>query len=234
MIISVDNDNIHSGHRSRVREKINSGALDNMHYHEILEYLLFHTVPYRDTNDLAHRLIEHFGSFHAVLEASYEDLLDVKGVSDVTATFLSSLSKVFARYSEDVVNNIKITSVEDIVKYVSVKYIGVDNEVVYLLCLDSNMNIKNCTMLAEGVAGKADIENRKVAEIALRDKAELVILIHNHPNKNVTPSSDDIETTYNLMKVLGGIGIKLVDHIIISGKDYFSMAKNEKLRYMFS
>ena len=231
--MSANNDNIHSGHRSRVRERINNGGLETMHNHEILEYLLFHTVPYKDTNPLAHKLIQHFGSFHAVMDASYDDLMLVSGVSDVTATFLTSLPTVFRKYSEDIMDCSTISSSEDIVKFMTYKFAGCTKERVYLLSLDKGLNIKNCSMISEGQTGEIVLEKRKVMEVAIRNNADVVILVHNHPNMIVTPSSNDIESTFVILRMLAGVGIRLIDHIVIAGNNYFSMAKDPKLMHMF-
>ena len=228
-----NNDKCHSGHRTRVREKINNGALENMHDHELLEYILFHTVPYKDTNNLAHSLINHFGSFHAVFDASYDDLMQVEGVTNVTATFLSSMPTFFKRYNDDMLHTTKIKGVEDVAKIMKMKFHGASIEKVYMLCLDGNMNLINCALISDGNSKEVSAENRKIMEIAIRSNAEYVIMVHNHPNNCAKISADDVEATYLAKKMLSGIGIKLIDSIIESGDNYISLAKNEKYKYMF-
>lgn len=228
-----NNNKCHSGHRIRIREKINNGGLENMHDHELLEYFLFHTVPYRDTNLLAHKLINHFGSFHAVFNASFDDLMQVEGVTNVTATFISSMPTFFKRYNEDIMHTTKIRDVEDVAKIMKMKFHGANIEKVYMLCLDSNMNLINCYLISDGNSKEVSVENRKIMEIAIRSNAEYVIMVHNHPNNCAKISADDVEATYLVKKMLSGIGIKLVDSIIAAGDNYISLAKNEKYKYMF-
>lgn len=225
--------NIHSGHRSRVREKIKKGALETMTDHELLEYLLFHTVAYKDTNELAHRLINYFGSFHGVLDAQIDDLMQVKGVTEVTAVFLSSLKTVFKRYGEDVNRTPKIRDVNDVAKYMEMKYLGETVEKVFMICLDGKMNIIKCEVIGEGTSCEVSIENRKVMEVAIRSNADNVILVHNHPNEIPTPSSDDIESTYLLKKMLKNVGIKLVDSIIVAGDSFVSLARDKRTMDLF-
>lgn len=225
--------NIHSGHRSRVREKIKKGALETMTDHELLEYLLFHTVAYKDTNELAHRLINYFGSFHGVLDAQIDDLMQVKGVTEVTAVFLSSLKTVFKRYGEDVNRTPKIRDVNDVAKYMEMKYLGETVEKVFMICLDGKMSIIKCEVIGEGTSCEVSIENRKVMEVAIRSNADNVILVHNHPNEIPTPSSDDIESTYLLKKMLKNVGIKLVDSIIVAGDSFVSLARDKRTMDLF-
>ena len=233
LLQSGNGKNVHSGHRSRVREKIKNGALENMHDHEIMEYLLFHTVAYRDTNELAHRLIDHFGSFHAVLDAKYDDLLLVEGVSEVTATFLSSLPTVFKRYGEDLTRLTKLKNIADITGYMKNKFIGETVEKVYMLCLDGNMNVIKCELVCTGNSHEVQVENRTIMEVAIRSNAENIIIVHNHPNGVAKPSADDIESAYFVKKMLGEVGIRLVDSVIIAGNEALSLANNEKYRDMF-
>ena len=227
------NGNIHSGHRSRVREKIKSGALKNMHDHEILEYLLFHSVAYKDTNELAHRLIERFGSFHGVLDATYDDLMQEKGVTEVTATFLSSLPTVFKRYVEDLNRKTKVENTSDVARLMEMKFVGENVEKMYLLCLDGNMNVLKCELIGEGNSREVRVDNRKVMEAAIRSNAEYAIIVHNHPNKSPKPSSDDIEATYIVKRMLGEVGIKLIDSIIAAGEKYVSLAQDLKQKNLF-
>lgn len=226
-------ENLHSGHRNRVREKIVASGLESMHDHEVLEFLLFHSVAYKDTNPLAHRLINHFGSFHGVLDASYDDLLQVEGVTPVTATFLSSMPSIFKRYSEDLSRVTKIEGMKDIAKLVQMKFFGATVEKMYMICMDGNMNVIKCTLISDGDSCSVAVDSRKVMEAAIRSNAELVIIVHNHPNKVAMASADDIEATFIVRNILSGVGIKLIDSVIVAGDSYVSLAKSEKYKSMF-
>ena len=218
--------NVHAGHRIRVREKIKNGGLNNLHDHEILEYLLFHTVPYKDTNELAHRLIERFGSFHAVMDAEYDDLLQVKNVTEVTAVFLSSLPDVFKRYTDDLNKKIKIKNVDDVAKIMETKFIGESVENIYLLCLDGNMNLLSCVLIAKGNSMEVSADKRKIMEAVIRSNAENVILAHNHPNNNLNPSSDDLEAMTIIRAMLAEVGVRVLDSIIFADGRYKILTNN--------
>lgn len=220
--------NPHTGHRARVRRKIRNGALENMCDHEVLEYLLFHSVSYRDTNPLAHRLIDHFGSFHAVFDAPVEELLRVEGVTELTATFLSSLPCVFERYSEDINKVIRINSVEDVEMVMKMKFIGATLEKIYMICLDGEMKMSACVLLNEGNFREVYVDNREVVKLATKNRAKAVIIVHNHPNNTPQPSADDFVAAFSLKKTLGMVGIELVDSIIVAGDKYIPIS-NEKV-----
>ena len=99
-------DNDHHGHRQRLRDRIKSGAFESMQDYQVLEYALTFVVPFKDVNPLAHELVKTFGSFGAVLEADIEDLKQIKGISDVTACFLTSLPKIFNFYEKEKNNKV--------------------------------------------------------------------------------------------------------------------------------
>lgn len=222
------NANIHAGHRARVREKINNGALGSMFQHEILEYLLFHTVPYKDTNLLAHKLINNFGSFHGVFDATYDDLMMVEGISSITATFLSSFPEIFKRYSEDCIKTTKINSIADIAKLTKTKFIGCKVEKMYMMCLDGNMNVINISLIGSGDSHKVEVDKKSILETAIRSNCEYSIVVHNHPNGVQTPSSDDIESVCVIERILKDIKVKLLDSIIVAGNVWVSIINDKK------
>ena len=220
--------NLHSGHRSRVREKIKKGGLSSMHDHELLEYLLFHTIPQRDTNVLSHKLIDRFGSFHGVLNATYDDLLQVEGVTEITAIFLSSFPTIFDRYNDDFNNIRKIETMEDIDKLMRMKFLGETVENMYMIFLDSDNNFLSLTLLARGSSREVSINKRKIMEAVIRSNAEKVIIAHNHPNNVQHASADDIEATVLLGCMLEDLGIHLVDSVIYANGHCFSMLEKVK------
>lgn len=224
------NGNIHAGHRARIREKINNGAIQNMYEHEILEYLLFHTVPYKDTNLLAHKLINSFGSFHGVFDATYDDLMLVDGVSSLTATFLSSLPEIFKRYNEDCMKTTKINSIADVAKLTKMKFAGCKKEKMYMLCLDGNMNVINVSLIGDGDSHGVMVDKKSILETAIRSSCEYCIVIHNHPNGVQTPSSDDIEAVCIIERTLNDIEVKLFDSIIVAGNVWVSIINDKKYK----
>ncbi len=202
--------------------------------HNLLELLLFYSIPRKDTNEIAHRLINTFGSLNRVFDASYEQLLEVEGMGESSALLISSIPGICRRYAEGK-NSGKITlsEPEEAAKYVAGKYYGIKSEVFYMLCLDAVGNLINCCKLGEGTPGSVLIDKRAVLETAFRNNADKVIFAHNHPNGIAAPSKDDLAMTSELSSILAGVGIRLADHIIVAGDDLLSLASVEKFSTLF-
>ncbi len=217
------------GHRERMRKRYQQSSLDSFADHEILEMLLYYCLPRRDTNGLAHQILDAFdGKFHSVLDASCEELTQIPGVSENTAVLLSMLPQVFRRYREsmDIGDRKRLNSAKAAGNYFIPKYIGRIRETVMLVCVDGKCRVINSQILIEGTVDTAPISVRRIAEIALRYNAFGVLLAHNHPGGQALPSREDIFLTQEIAKGLAVLGIRLVDHIIIAGEDYTSMSEN--------
>lgn len=217
-----------------MREKYRAAGLDAFSSHEVIELLLFYANKRSDTNPVAHRLIERFGSLPAVLEAEYDDLIKVDGVGDTAATLITLMPHLFRRYTSEKAEKIKtVRSFEDLKDYLMPRFYGINIERVALLCLDSQGRINNFVFVTEGSLNLAQIDMRKIAQLALQNNAESIVLVHNHPGGVASPSRSDVETTSMLVKSMGLINVRVVDHIIISDEDVFSMASSEKFSPMF-
>ncbi|HCC34135.1 MAG TPA: hypothetical protein DEQ02_00250 [Ruminococcaceae bacterium] len=225
----------HEGHRDRLRERFLKEGLDSFEKHNILELLLFYSIARRDTNETAHRLIGAFGSLSAVLDAPYEELVKIKGISENTACLLKMIPGLSRAYQDDKYNSgeLIVNSTEAAGDYLLHKYIGINHEVTSLLSMDGKGAVRNWSVVSEGSVNAAEVSTRKVVEIALRHNATSVIIAHNHPSGIALPSRQDIATTEKLVKALDAVGIFLVDHIILADGDYVSMADSESLKDIF-
>lgn len=225
---------IHEGHRDRMRDKFLKSGLDSMASHEVLEFMLYHTVPRQDTNEIAHNLMNTFGSLPAVIDAPYEELLKVKGVSKVTATFIKFQRQLMRRYfTEKTELATPIKCVSDCGNYLLGRYIGYDNEVASLLCMDNKCNVLGFEIICEGDIGTAVFSSRKIIETVIKYKATTAILAHNHPGGIALPSEADIVATSGVEKALSTVGVLLLDHIIIADGDYVSLAESEDYKKLF-
>ena len=225
---------VHAGHRDRVREKYVSNGLNSFADHEVLELLLFYANKRGDTNPIAHKLIERFGSLSTVLEASYDDLICVDGIGDTAATLITLVPQLFRRYTCDKAEkNRFITNPDEAKAFVAPHFFGLSNEKIGIVCLDSQNRVNNFTFVSEGSLKLAQIDIRKVAQIALRNNAASIIIAHNHPGGIATPSRNDVETTKTLVNALSLINITVADHIIVSDDDSFSMATHSKFAPFF-
>ncbi len=218
---------IHDGHRNRMKQRFLEDGLDRFDEVQALELLLFYCIPRQDTNELAHRLIDRFGSFANVLEAGYGELKKVPGVGEGAATFLPLLMETSRYYGINKQKEQKILhSVEDCGAYLVPYFHGRKNETVFMLCMDAKCKVLCCKEVGEGSVNSAAVPIRRIVQMALSANATSVILAHNHPSGLALPSGEDVQTTQNLAAALDAVEILLVDHIIVSEDDYVSLAQS--------
>ncbi len=214
--------NLHAGHRQRLRERAKREGLDGFDVHQVLELLLFYSIPRSDTNAIAHRLLERFGSFSGVLDASYENLLSVSGVSDCTASLLKLIPAVSRRYMlERHATPTHFSSLAELGNYLVQYYIGITLEMPVIVLVNTNRDIIcDPIPISEGTAKSAPIQANKIARIAFEHNAAAVVLAHNHPNGEPIPSAADIALTKQLLHALEGIDIQLLEHIVVGNGSY--------------
>jgi len=231
MAKSASGGQLHKGHRERLRLRFLKEGLDSFEDHQALELLLFQAIPRFDTNPIAHRLIQRFGSFSAVLEADPKDLASVEGVGENAAVFLSMIPQITRRYFHDRVKHSRkpLNNSESAAEYLVPLMAGRSEEVFYVICLDSQLRVLYPALISEGTVKDALVHPRHVAEAAVRHKAASVILAHNHPAGSVKPSTHDHKLTRNLVQALGGINVHVVDHIIVAGEQIYSFSREGTL-----
>ena len=213
------------GHRKRLRERFREEGLDHFDEASVLEFLLFYAKPRVDTKELARELLNRFGSLSRVLEATHAELETVEGVGENTSTLLTLIPQLGRYYLVKRSGNPKILdSTKKYGKFLVDNFHGRRDESVFLLCLDAKCKVICCKEISEGSVNAASISIRKVVETALNVNATSVVLAHNHPSGNLKPSPDDLVLTADLKKVLGHLGIKLIDHIIVTHSDVMSFA----------
>ena len=193
-----------------------------MQDHEVLEFLLYAVVPRKDTNELAHRILEEFGSISKVFDQPIERLQKVKGVSYNMAIFLHSLSDVSRRYYRKGFDEVYINNIEDCLNLMRPIMDTLPKEEIHMLLGDNSGRLIKRVVLNKGVVNESFCNVREIADIALRNEASKVILVHNHPSNNVTPSVADKNLTEQLYLTLTMLGINFNDHIIIAKSGYFS------------
>ena len=218
---------IHDGHRQRLKDRFLREGLDHFDDLYVLELLLYYCIARKDTNPIAHGLLDHFGSLTAVFEATPEELQKVPGIGPNAATFLSLIPQVGRYYQikRAQTGDILLT-LEQCGKYLVPYFYGRDHETVFLLCLDAKCKVLGCKLVGEGSVNSANVPIRRVVEIALNTNATTVILAHNHPSGLALPSTDDIQTTIRLGKAMAAVEITLADHIVVSDNDFVSMRQS--------
>lgn len=218
---------MHDGHRKRLKERFITEGLKNFEPHQVLELLLFYSIPRKDTNEIAHNLINKFGSAADVFDADAKDLETVDGISENSAIFLSLISAVSGYYlkskhGEKPVIDSSIKAGE----YVLSLFVGQKYEIFYVICLDSQNRVTWADVLFEGTLNETSIYPRNLVEVALRHKANSIIIAHNHPGGSLKPSSADLNATKSIKNALETISIKLLDHIIVGDHKYMSFAES--------
>ena len=223
-------DGIHKGHRARMRKRFLEEGTSSFADHELLEMYLYGAIPMKDTNKLAHILLNEFGSLTEVLEADAEDLMSRCGLCEAAAVQLA-LQKEFRRRTASAKLGEKpvIDSVQKAGELAMSLLSGRNYERNYLICLDAKSRVRKIVCLGEGTVTEAAFYPRTIVEQALKYQATGVILAHNHPGGACRPSFSDVQNTEQIRKVLRMIGIALFDHIIVSDETFFSFAERKML-----
>ena len=222
----------HKGHRQRMRERVQSYGLDSLAEHEALEYVLYLTNAQKDTNGIAHDLIDRFGDFAAVLEASEEELCTVEGVGPSTARMLHLLPQISRYYGRSRTSTTRcIKTTEQMGSYLMAKFAWSDYERAMLVSLDSRKRVRAAVWLREGTSDRVSLDIKNVVAAAIKGGTDAVVLCHNHPNGMAMPSREDLQATENIVRALGLVHVLLRDHIILTETEYFSMREENRLPF---
>jgi DNA repair protein RadC len=219
------------GHRERLRERIEKNGFDGFHDYEVLEFLLTLIFRQGDVKPLAKDLIKTFGSFSKVLDASIEELENVKGMGKASALSLTAFRQVMAFYFQDQVvsDKIQITKISALVEMLRASIGHKPNEVLFAIFLNAKNEVLATKELGEGTVSQTSAFPRKIVEEALKQKATSIILAHNHPGGIAEPSELDESITTEIQKALALIDISLQDHIILANNEYYSFKRCELL-----
>lgn len=217
---------VHDGHRERLRESfIENGGIDAFSDLNALELLLFYAVPRRDTNVIAHHLLNKFGTLHGVFTATEQELTEVDGIGKNAAVLLRLVPQIMKKSEISKTRHMKlIKGSDDAGGYFIPRFMYEEDEVVLMLCLDVHKRILKCVEVGRGAAYAVDTNLRIITETAIRCKAHSVIIAHNHPDGIALPSPEDNAATRQIMAALEPLNIRLTDHIIVAGDDFVSYA----------
>lgn len=219
---------MHEGHRARLKKQFADRGLDGFTDVQALELLLFYAIPRVDTNAIAHRLLDHFGSLSQVLEGSVEELQKVDGVGQNAALLLTMIPQLARAYMVDRTQGAKILpTLEDCAQYLVPRFFGRKTETVFLLCLDAKCKVLCCKEVGSGGTNSTGVSIRKIVETAIGMGASTVVLAHNHPSGLAVPSAEDIQVTRQIAQALKAVDILLADHIIVADDDYVSIASSD-------
>lgn len=213
----------HTGHRQRVIKKFMEHGLDSFAEHEVLELILFFAIPRADTNAIAHRIIDEFGSLQNVFDASAEDLTQIEGVGNNCATLISLFRAVSEYKNKLYKKNIVLPDVADYGVFCKEYFADHVDESAIMLAFDSYHRLKKVAVISTGTFKETALYAEKIMKIALTLRAPIVVIAHNHPGGKLTPSTADKILTKRLQELLQAVHIKLEDHIICNETDFTSM-----------
>jgi len=215
---------VHDGHRQRLIQRFLQEDIDSFPDHNVLELLLFFAIPRRDTNEIAHALLDAFGSLSAVFEASYEELQKVPGIGSNAAALIKLMPSVARIYASGRTRDVCIDSTDKAGAYLLPRYIGQTEEIMYVICLDSKCCVLSSRIVHRGSINAVEANMRNIVALALQNNAAGVLLSHNHPGGVALPSKEDINTTFRIRDTLAAVGVQLIDHVIVADGDYVSLA----------
>ncbi len=226
----ADEKNIHLGHRKRTKDAMLSYGLDGLNDHQVLEILLFYAIPNGDTNPVAHRLIERFGSLRDVLEADYDELRKVKGIGENAASLIKFSQLFSGRYLRAASfdeNTMKLSDTNALRRYFEGVFLGVKNEQIHAMLLDDDLRFIKEQLIAEGTIGRVELTARKFTDFVIKNNSNRIVIAHNHPNGMPLPSKEDIISTKELLKIFEKLEISMVDHIIVGRTGSYSLRASE-------
>ncbi len=214
---------IHSGHRQRLKERFLREGLDGFEKHNMLELLLFYTIPQKDTNPIAHALLDRFGTLSGVFSASIEELCTVSGVSEHTATLIKLIPEIWRNAACEIRPDVRYDSVDKLGRLMVDRFAGLTVETVILVLMDNSWHIIEMVKLAEGSVNQVRMDTRKLIENAIRTNASMALLAHNHPNGTLVPSTEDIVTTTDVANAFRTIRVEFLEHLLIADNQYMPL-----------
>jgi len=218
----------HGGHRQRLKDKVRQADLNILSNHEKIELLLTYTIPYKDTNPIAHEIMEIYGTLDKAIDADYYDLQKIKGVGEETALFFKVLSNLFDAYimSKDADKNYTIVNTLDGVRYFRKHYSIKQTESFLIIGLSKTHKIV-CTRMIQGADDASiNIDLKRLTDILSMDGVYSIFIIHTHPNGDPNPSKEDILATERIFNVCSALNINLDEHVIISENNHYSFGHN--------
>lgn len=217
----------HDGHRERLRNRYRKEGVDGFSPHEVLELLLTYAIPRVNTNPIAHQLMNHFGSFHAVLEAAPEELEKVPGMGPQSSLLISMLLPIFRVYEQErLLPRLRLNTYPELAAYCRTLFLGALNEQIYVLCFDARLRLLATELIASGTPDEVTVIPRLIVSTLMRHNAVGAVVTHNHPSGSPLPSQEDVDMTAGIQALLGGVGVRLYDHVLIAGEQDFSFHRN--------
>lgn len=212
------------GHRDRLRQKFIQSDGASLADYEVLELLLFSAIPRKDVKPLAKLLLSHFGTLHNVFNADHKDLEEIDGISTNTATLIKTIQAIHHRMlKENVMNKPVLTSWSRLIEYCEAAMAHETKEQLRILFLNKKNELIADEVQQTGTVDHTPAYPREIIKRALELSATAIIIVHNHPSGDPTPSEADIDMTYAIMAAGEALQIAVHDHLIVSRKGTTSL-----------
>ncbi len=224
-----DPEKLHEGHRDKMRDRFIETGFSGFSEHQILEMILFYSYARCDTNEIAHRLINYYGSLADIIDASYDDLVENGHLPKSAAVLIKMITAVIPVYHDSRVQNGTYDNVNKIKDLFTPYFIAKDHEEFRVACFDSNLRLSSCLLINKGGLTSSEVSMRRLVEAAVKSRSSCVAIAHNHPKAAPIPSPDDVQTTKYIKNIIESIGISLLDHVIVGEKDSLSMRESAYL-----
>ena len=227
--MKLKEENLHAGHRERMREKFRTYGRAVMHSHELLEMLLFHVVSYRNTNPIARRLMLRFSTLDGVFSATREELMEVEGVGPKIADFLISVGKINLFDCKETFGNVSrasFASYTDVGEYFAEYFKESRDYQVVLLLLNGKMEFLNLVSMGNFDYDSAAVKAEPFISEAVRVNASVAVVAHHHPYGPLFPTPGDKATNDMIFDAFSKSGISLVEHYVVSGGKFVGIMHN--------
>src|SRR5205823_8714188 len=212
------------GHRERLRERFHGAGPDALSDYELLEMALFPALPRRDTKPLAKTLLKTFGSFAEVIHAPETRLRELDGIGAATITQIKLIAAAASRIAKgQLKQRTMLSSWNDVIDYCRTSMAFADKEQFRILFLDKRNQLISEEVQQIGTVDHTPVYPREVIKRALELSATAIILVHNHPSGDPTPSQADIQMTKAIIDIAGPLGISVHDHLIVGKHGHASM-----------
>ena len=211
---STKKSNIHKDHRSRLKNQFLENGIEVLTDIQKLELLLFYAIPQKDTNPIAHNLINEFGTLSDVMSTSFNELIKVDGVKENSATLIRFFGSML-NYSSRPDSEELLTSSSKAKEFVTKYFNHISVEQFYVFCLTKSNCVKKAFLINSGSASEVNVEIRNITEKALETNCNRMIIAHNHPQGKAVMSNQDCRFTYSLLCSCILNNIELLDHIIV-------------------
>jgi DNA repair protein RadC len=218
------------GHRKRLRDRFLKGGRSAFPDYELLELLLTHVIPRRDTKPIAKDLLRRYRSFNSVLNQPKDKLEEIEGIGPQASTFLMVIRACIERYLEQRVERRKsISSPKEVLQFVRAQLAAKQRECLLALYLNDSNRVLHHSIITEGTVNRIPLYPREILRQGLACNATGLILVHNHPEGQPVPSDHDLEMTRKLEEIAAQIDIRLLDHLVVTGLEAYSIKTGKLL-----